>query len=62
MLKASRCPYSVDNVLSIAEVIVTLEIDLPENGKTLTRTIYTSQEERNIAYLIESDDWLTEIG
>ncbi len=62
LLKASRCPYSVDNVLRIAEIIVTLEIDLPENGKTLTRTIYTSQEERNIAYLIESDDWLTEIG
>ena len=62
LLKASRCPYSADNVLRIAEIIVTLEIDLPENGKTLTRTIYTSQEERNIAYLIESDDWLTEIG
>ena len=62
LLKASRCPYSVDNVLRIAETIVTLEIDLPENEKTLTRTIYTSQEERNIAYLIESDDWLTEIG
>lgn len=62
LLKASRCPYSVDNVPRSAEVIVTLEIDLPKNGKTLTRTICTSQEERNIAYLIESDDWLTEIG
>lgn len=47
LLKASKCPYSVDNVLRISETIVTIEIDLPENGKTLTRTIYTSQEERN---------------
>lgn len=62
LLKASGCPYSVDNVLRIAEVIVTLEVDLPENGKTLTRTIYTSKEERDIAYLIETDDWLNSIG
>lgn len=62
LLKASGCGYSVDSVLRIAEVIVTLEIDLPENGKTLTKTIYTSQEERDIAYLIETDDWLTPNG
>ena len=62
LLKASGCPYSIDNVLRIAEVIVTLDIDLLENGKTLTKTIYTSKEERDIAYLIETDDWLNKIG
>ena len=62
LLKISGCPYSIDNVLRIAEVIVTLDIDLPENGKTLTKTIYTSKEERNIAYLIETDDWLNKLG
>ena len=59
LLKASGCPYSVDNVLRIAEVIVTLEINLPESRQTVTRTLYTSKEERDIAYLIETDDWLT---
>lgn len=58
LLKVSGCPYSVDDVLRISEVIVTLEVDLPENGKTLTKTIYTSKEERDIAYLIETDNWL----
>ncbi|MDY6320482.1 MAG: transposase, partial [Bacteroidales bacterium] len=62
LLKISGCPYSVDNVLRIAEVIVTIEVDLPENGKTLTKTIYTSKEERDIAYLIETDDWLNKNG
>jgi len=62
LLKASGCPYSVDNVLRIAEVIVTLEINLPENHKTMTRTLYTSKEERDIAYLIETDDWLMQNG
>lgn len=58
LLKVSGCPYSVDDVLRISEVIVTLEVDLPENGKTHTKTIYTSKEERDIAYLIETDNWL----
>ena len=62
LLKASGCPYSVDNVLRIAEVIVTLEINLPESRQTVTRTLYTSKEERDIAYLIETDDWLTPNG
>ena len=62
LLKVSGCPYSIDNVLRIAEVIVTLDIDLPENGKTLTKTIYTSKEERDIAYLIETNDWLNKNG
>ena len=31
LLRLSGCPYSVDNVLRIAEVIVTLEVDLPKN-------------------------------
>ena len=62
LLKVSGCPYSVDNVLRIAEVIVTIEVELHENGKTLTKTIYTSKEERDIAYLIETDDWLNKNG
>ena len=62
LLKASGCPYSVDNVLRIVEVIVTLEINLPESRQTMTRTLYTSKEERDIAYLIDTDDWLTPNG
>ena len=62
LLRLSGCPYSVDNVLRIAEVIVTLEVDLPKNGESFTRTLYTTEEERGIAYLIETNDWLNKIG
>ena len=62
LLKASGCKHSVDDVLRIAEVIITLEVNLPENHTTLSKTIYTSQEERDIAYLIETDDWLNQNG
>lgn len=62
LLRLSGCPYSVDNVLRIAEVIVTLEVDLPKNGESFTRTLYITEEERGIAYLIETDDWLNKIG
>ncbi len=58
LLKASKCPYSIDNVLKIAETIVTLEIARPENNDTVTKTLCITEEEKAIAYLIETDDWL----
>ncbi len=58
LLKASKCPYSIDNVLKIAETIVTLEIARPENNDTVTRTLCITEEERAIAYPIDTDDWL----
>lgn len=58
LLKASRCPYSIDSVLKIAETIVTLEIARPDNGDIVTRTLYITPEEKAIAYLIETDVWL----
>ena len=57
LLKASKCPYSIDNVLKIAETIVTLEIARPENNDTVTRTLCITEEEKAIAYLIDTDDW-----
>lgn len=44
LLKLSGCPYSVDEVLRIAE--------------TVTKTLCLTKEERAISYLIETDDWL----
>ena len=58
MLKQSGCPYSVDEVLKIAETVVTIEIARPENNDTLTKTLYLTKEERAISFLIETDDWL----
>lgn len=58
LLKASHCPYSVDSILKIAETIVTLEIARPENNDTITRALCITPEERAIAYLIDTDDWL----
>ena len=40
------------------EQYLTLEIALPKNGTTITKSIYTSKEEQDIAYLIETDGWL----
>lgn len=58
LLKAAHCPYSVENILKIAETIVTLEIARPENNDTITRTLCITPEERDIAYLIDTHDWL----
>lgn len=58
LLKLSGCPYSVDETLKIAETIVTIEIARPENKDTITKTLCLTEEERAIAYLIDTDDWL----
>ena len=58
LLKLSGCPYSVDEVLRIAETVVTIEIARPENNDTVTKTLCLTKEERAISYLIETDDWL----
>lgn len=58
LLKQSGCPYSVDEVLRIAETVVTIEIARPENNDTITKTLCLTEEERAISYLIETDDWL----
>lgn len=56
LLKQSGCPYSVDEVLRIAETVVTIEIARTENNDTITKTICLTDEERAISYLIETDD------
>ena len=58
LLKQSGCQYSVDEVLRIAETVVTIEIARPENNDTVTKTLCLTKEERAISYLIETDDWL----
>lgn len=50
MLKQSGCPYSVDEVLKIAETVVTFEIARPENNDTVTKTLCITEEEGAIAY------------
>ena len=46
LLKLSGCPYSVDEVLRIAETIVTIEIARPENNDMGTKTLCLTKEER----------------
>lgn len=58
LLKQSGCQYSVDEVLRIAETVVTIEIARPENNDTVTKTLCLTKEERAISFLIETDDWL----
>lgn len=58
LLKQSGCPYSVGEVLKIAETVVTIEIARPENNDTVTKTLCLTEEEKVISYLIETDDWM----
>ncbi len=58
LLKLSGCPYSIDETLRIAQTMVTIEVARPENNDTITKTLSLTEEERNIAYLIDTDEWV----
>ena len=58
LLKLSGCPYSVDETLRIAQTVVTIEIARPENNDTITKTLCLTEEEKSIAYLVNTDKWL----
>lgn len=55
-LKMSGCPYFVDETLKIAETIVTIEIARLENKDTIITILCLTEEERFIAYLIDTDE------
>ena len=38
--------------------IVTVEIARPDNNDSIIRTLCLTKEEKEISYLIETDDWL----
>ena len=58
LLKLSGCPYSIDETLRIAQTMVTIEVARPENNDTITKTLSLTEEERSIAYLIDTDEWV----
>jgi len=58
LLKVSHSRFSVDDVIKIAETIVILDIARPENNDTISKTLCITEEEKAIAYLIDTDDWI----
>ena len=44
--------------ICIAKTIVTVEIARPDNNDSIIRTLCLTKEEKEISYLIETDDWL----
>ena len=49
---------SVDKVLELARTIVTIQMTLPQNKQTITRTMLMKRHQR-IAPLFSDDFWVT---
>lgn len=58
LLKLADINMSVDKVLALAQSIVTIQISLPQNKQTLSRTILMKRHQR-IAPLFSDDFWVT---
>ncbi len=54
----SNINMSVDKVLGLARTIVTIQMTLPQNEQTITRTMLMKRHQR-IAPLFEDDFWGT---
>lgn len=58
LLKLAGIDMSVDKVLALAQTIVTIQITLPQNKKTISKTMLMKRHQR-IAPLFSEDFWVT---
>lgn len=58
LLKLADINMSVDKVLALAQTIVTIQLTLPQNKQTISRTMLMKRHQR-IAPLFEDDFWVT---
>lgn len=58
LLKQAGINMSVDKVLAIAQTIVTIQLTLPQNKQTISRTMLMKRHQR-IAPLFSDDFWVT---
>ena len=58
LLKLSEIRMSVDKVLALAQTIVTIQINLPQNKKTISKTMLMKRHQR-IAPLFTDEFWVT---
>lgn len=57
ILKSKQCNLSVDKVLEIAKTVTTLNIKLPNSGKTISKTMIITEKQKEIADLFSDDFW-----
>ena len=57
LLKLSNINMSVDKVLELAQTIVTIQMTLPQNKQTITRTMLMKRHQC-IAPLFSDDFWV----
>ena len=41
-------PHSVDKVIDIAKTIITIRINMPENGQVFTKTMFLTDRHKSI--------------
>lgn len=48
LIKENSIPHSVDKVIDIAKTVITVRINMPENGQVFTKTMFLTDRHRSI--------------
>ena len=51
LIKENGIPHSVDKVIDIAKTVITVRINMPENGQVFTKTMFLTDRHRSIESL-----------
>ena len=53
LIKVAGIPHSVDKVIDIAKTIITVRINMPENGQVFTKTMFLTDRHKSIEPLFD---------
>ena len=53
LISMNRIGMSVDKVLDVAKTIVTVRVDMPQNGELYTKTLFLTENHRRIEPLFD---------
>ena len=56
LISANRIGMSVDKVLDVAKAIVTVRVDMPQNGELYTKTLFLTGDHQRIKPLFDMND------
>ena len=64
LISVNRIGMSVDKVLDVAKTIVTVRVDMPQNGELYTETLFLTENHQRIKPLFDmnDDEKMTRVG
>ena len=56
LISVNRIGMSVDKVLDVAKTVVTVRVNMPQNGELYTQTLFLTEDHQRIKPLFDMND------